>query len=67
MSAIAMTTNLPPKKKQAFLTYFLGFVFMFFIGILICVYVITKHTNPVFLDQHGKPVASSPAHDHAGH
>ncbi|MFZ1916513.1 MAG: hypothetical protein WAU58_02995 [Terriglobales bacterium] len=67
MSAIAMASHLPTRKKPAFLTYFLGVVFMMFIGILIFVYVVTKRTNPVMLDQNGKPVASEPAHDHAGH
>ena len=66
MSTLAMTTN-PPLKKQAPLTYFLGFVFVLFIGILIFCYVVTKRTNPVFLDEHGKPATSSSAHDHAGH
>jgi len=65
MSTVAM--NLADKKKQAPLTYFLWFVFTLFIGILIVCYVITKRTNPVELDEHGKPVASSPVHDHAGH
>jgi preprotein translocase subunit SecG len=67
MSAMAMTSNLPAQRKPAFLTYFLGIVFVTFIGILIFVYVVTKHTNPVMLDQNGKPVAAEPAHDHAGH
>ena len=67
MSAIAVASSLPDKKKPAFLTYFLGFVFTLFIGLLIFVYVVTKRTNPVMLDQYGKPVASEPAHDHAGH
>lgn len=67
MSTIAMASDLSDKKKQAPLTYFLWFVFVLFISILIVCYVITKRTNPVFLDEHGKPVASSPAHDHAGH
>jgi len=65
MSTVAM--NLPDKKKQAPLTYFLWFVFALFISILIVCYAITKRTNPVELDEHGKPVASSPVHDHAGH
>ena len=65
MSAIAMASHLPTRKKPAFLAYFLGIVFMMFIGILIFVYVVTKHTNPAMLDQNGKPVASEPAHDHA--
>ncbi|HTR23768.1 MAG TPA: hypothetical protein VMI10_07270 [Terriglobales bacterium] len=67
MSTIAMSSNLPTNKKPSFLTYFLGFVFALFIAILIVCYVITKRTNPVFLDEHGKPVASQPANDHAGH
>ena len=67
MSAIAMASGLPARKKPAFLTYFLGFVFALFIGILIFTYVVTKRTNPVMLDQNGKPVASEPARDHAGH
>ncbi|MGB9234850.1 MAG: hypothetical protein WCC04_10585 [Terriglobales bacterium] len=67
MSAIAMASNLPVKKKPAFLTYFLGFVFVLFIGILIFTYVVTKRTNPVMLDQYGKPVSAQPAQNHAGH
>jgi len=67
MSAIAMASNLPDRKKTAFLTYFLGFVFALFIGILIFTYVVTKRTNPIMLDQNGKPVASQPTPTHAGH
>jgi len=68
MSAISMATNLATKRKPAPLAYFLGFVFVLFVGILIFCYVVTKRSNPVFLDEHGKPVsASAPAHDHAGH
>ena len=67
MSAIAMASSLPGKKKPAFLTYFLGFVCVLFIGLLIFVYIVTKRTSPVMLDQHGKPVTSEPAQDHAGH
>ena len=67
MNAIAMATNLPDKKKAAPLAYFLGFIFVLFISILIACYMITKRTNPVFLDEHGKPVSSSTAHEHAGH
>ncbi|MGA2001899.1 MAG: hypothetical protein ABSG70_00875 [Terriglobales bacterium] len=66
MSTLAMQAN-PASKKQAPLTYFLGVVFVLFIGILIFCYIVTKRTNPIFLDEHGKPVSSSSAHDHAGH
>jgi len=45
--------------------YFLGFVFVFFIAVLIACYVITKRTNPIMLDEHGKPVATSSDHSHA--
>ena len=53
------------RKKPAPLVYFLGLVFALFVGILIFVYVVTKRTNPILLDEHGKPAASG--HDHAGH
>lgn len=44
-----------PRKPRAPLVYFLAFIFVLFIGILIFCYVVTKRTNPVFLDSHGKP------------
>ena len=49
-------------KKPAPLTYFLGFVFVMFIGILIFCYVVTKRTTLIYLDEHGKPVASDSGH-----
>lgn len=52
------------RGKQSPLVYFLAFVFALFIGILIFCYVVTKRTNPVFLDSHGKPVAESAEHSH---
>jgi len=58
--AIASSTN----RKPAPLAYFLGFIFALFIGILIFCYAVTKRTNPVFLDEHGKPVPQS---THAQH
>jgi hypothetical protein len=60
----ALAGNLRAQKQPAPLLYFLGFVFALFIGILVVCYVITKRTNPVFLDQHGKPVAASSEHSH---
>jgi hypothetical protein len=56
----------PTNRRPAPLAYILGVVFVLFIGILIFCYVVTKRTNPVFLDEHGKPVASGSAHSH-GH
>jgi len=53
-----------PRKKPAALAYFLGLVFVLFIGILVFCYIVTKHTNPVFLDEHGKPVSAGSAHSH---
>jgi len=63
MTTMAIAPN-RPIKQRAPLVYFLGFIFVLFIGILIVCYVITKRTNPVFLDQHGKPVAASSEHSH---
>jgi hypothetical protein len=65
MSTLAITND-SPQKKAAPLTYFLGVIFVMFIGILIFCYVVTKRANPVFLDEHGK-VATSSDHNHAGH
>jgi len=61
----ALAAHRPTARKQpAPLLYFLGFVFMLFIGILVVCYVITRRTNPVFLDQHGKPATASSEHLH---
>ena len=65
MSTLAIT-NVAQRKKAAPLTYFLGAIFVLFIGILIFCYVVTKRVNPVMLDEHGKVVTSSD-HSHAGH
>ena len=62
MSALSPTT-VPPKQGSPLL-YFLGFVMVVFIGILIFVYTVTKRTKPVFLDEHGKPVNATSAHQH---
>jgi len=32
-----------------------------FIGILIFVYIVTKRTHPIFLDEHGKPTNAASA------
>ena len=56
------TTKTSASKPRPPLLYFLGLVMVIFIGILIFAYVVTKQTNPVFLDEHGKPVSSQAAH-----
>jgi hypothetical protein len=61
MSSMQATSQVANKKSTPF-AYFLGFVFVLFIAILIVCYVITKRSNPILLDQHGKPVATSSAH-----
>ena len=66
MSTLAITTS-SARKKSAPLVYLLGVVMALFIGILIFVYVTAKRTNPVFLDEHGKPATSSSGPNHAGH
>ena len=63
MSAIAQPATSQPRQGSPLL-YFLAFVSAIFIGILIFAYVVTKETHPVFLDEHGKPVTSAPAHQH---
>ena len=53
-----------PRKQGSPLLYLLGVVFALFIGILIFCYVVTKRTNPVYVDLDGKPVAASSEHSH---
>lgn len=62
MSSMPASSQVVSKKSTPF-AYFLGFVFVLFIAILIVCYIITNRSNPILLDQHGKPVATSPAHD----
>jgi hypothetical protein len=47
------------QRKSPALLYLLLFVFVLFIGILVMVYFVTKHSNPVMLDEHGKPGPST--------
>jgi len=60
---MAMASN-RSSRKPAPLTYFLGFIFVLFIGILVFCYAVTRRTNPVYLDEHGKPVTQSAEHSH---
>lgn len=65
LSAQSAGTPKPSSRKQGSpLAYFLGFIFVLFIGILIFCYVVTKRASPVFVDVHGKPVAESSEHSH---
>jgi len=59
-----LAKTVPTRRRGSFLSYFLALVFVLFIGILIFCYVVTKRTSPVFLDEHGKPVAASSDHSH---
>ena len=54
------------RKNGTALAYVLVFVFALFIGILVVVYVITKQSHPVILDEHGKPIASLPVSPSVG-
>ena len=42
-------------RRSPFLIFFLAFVSAIFIGILIFVYIVTKQTNPIMLDDKGRP------------
>ena len=44
-------------KRIPCLIFFLAFASAVFIGILIFVYIVTKQTNPVMLDDKGRPTA----------
>ena len=55
--------SVPIPKKGTPLLYVLVFASAMFIGILIVCYLITRQSNPIMLDEHGKPVAAAPLHD----
>lgn len=57
--ATAEPNALRLSKRGTPLGYFLMFVFVLFIAILAMVYLITRQSRPVMLDEHGKPLASS--------
>jgi hypothetical protein len=56
MAALQNTVSIT--KQRTPLAYFLAFIFVLFIAILVVVYLITRQSNPVMLDEHGKPVAT---------
>jgi hypothetical protein len=61
----AFAATRPASRGQGSpLLYVLGFVFVLFIGILLFAYVVTKRTNPIYVDERGKPVATSAEHSH---
>jgi hypothetical protein len=41
---------------------FLGIVFLFFVGLLVAVWVLSERARPVLLDEHGRPVSSARPH-----
>lgn len=41
-----------------FLQLILGLIFLLFIGILVALYFVARETNPVILDETGKPMSS---------
>jgi len=51
-------------KQRVPLLYFLGFIFVLFIGILIFLYIVTRRANPVLLDVNGHPVTQSSGGSH---
>lgn len=57
MTSFSTPTISSPKKATPLL-YVLIFACFLFIGILVAVYFITKQSNPIMLDEHGKPVAA---------
>lgn len=46
----------PKRRRPPAVAIVLSLASVLFIGILVFAYVVTKRTNPIFLDQNGKPV-----------
>jgi Na+-transporting methylmalonyl-CoA/oxaloacetate decarboxylase gamma subunit len=55
-----------PHKRPSPLLYFLGAVFLLFIGILIFVYQVTSKTHPVYVDERGNPTNAQTSQPGAG-
>ncbi|QQS47808.1 MAG: hypothetical protein IPM66_03900 [Acidobacteriota bacterium] len=47
------------RSNGRFLQLVLGLIFLLFIGILVALYFVAKKTNPVILDESGRPMNSS--------
>lgn len=50
------TAHFLAQKQGSILQLLLSLIVVAFIGILLTVYLVARHANPVFLDEHGKPV-----------
>lgn len=64
MSALTEWNSFPGKtpvsrKPGTPLLYFLIFISVLFIGILVFCYVVTRRTNPIYVDVNGRPVPAS--------
>jgi len=54
------------RRQTSPLMYFLMLVSLIFIGILIFAYIVTKRTNPIYVDERGNPVNSQSAQQGSG-
>ena len=59
--------SLTIRKKTPPLVIVLSLISALFIGILIFAYYETKRANPIFLDEHGKPVQQRSSSGHGSH
>ena len=60
MNSSANAETLPlTRRRIAPLTVLLVLITAFFCSVLIVTYAMTKHINPVMLDQQGKPINQS--------
>lgn len=50
------TAQVLAQKQGSILKVLLSFIVVLFIAILFTVYLVARNTNPIFLDEHGKPV-----------
>ena len=55
------TAHFLARQQGSILKLLLSLIAVIFIGILFTVYLVARHANPVFLDEHGKPVNAQSA------
>lgn len=53
-----------PKRRPPALAIVLSLASALFIAILVFAYVVTKRANPIFLDEHGRPMQQQPHGSH---
>jgi flagellar biogenesis protein FliO len=55
------TAQFLAQRQGSILKFLLSLIVVLFICIIFTVYLVARHANPIFLDEHGKPVNAQTA------